>query len=57
MAVLPMVETCARQVVQLTSMAVIVNSKRRISIPSAPNWLSALHLPRPCCLPPGSPSD
>ena len=57
MAVLPMVETCARQAVQPTSMAAVVNSKRRISIPSAPNWLSALHPPRPCCLPPGSPSD
>jgi hypothetical protein len=57
MAVVPMVETCARQAVDPASMAAIVNSKRRISIPSAPNWLSALHLPRPCCLPPGSPSD
>jgi hypothetical protein len=57
MAVLPMVETCARQAVQLTSMAAVVNSKRRISIPSAPNWLFALHPPRPCCPPPGSPSD
>jgi hypothetical protein len=57
MAVLPMVETCARQAVPPASMAAIVNSKRRISIPSAPNWLSALHLPRPCRPPPGSPSD
>jgi hypothetical protein len=57
MAVLPMVETCARQAVQPTSMAAVVNSKRRISIPSAPNWLSAPRVPRPCCLPPGSPSD
>jgi hypothetical protein len=57
MAVLPMVETCARQAVQPTSMAAAVNSKRRISIPSVPNWLSAPHVPRPCCLPPGSPSD
>ncbi len=36
MAVLPMVETCARQAVQPASMAAIVNSKRRIRIsPSA----------------------
>jgi hypothetical protein len=57
MAVLPMVETCARQAVHPASMVTIVNSKRRISIPSAPNWRFALHAPRPCCLPPGSPSD
>jgi hypothetical protein len=37
MAVLPMVETCARQALHPASMAAIVNSKRRISIPSAPN--------------------
>jgi hypothetical protein len=37
MAVLPMVETCARQAVQPASMAAVVYSKRRISIPSAPN--------------------
>src|SRR5258707_309266 len=57
MAVLPMVETCARQAVHPASMVTIVNSKRRISIPSAPNRPPALHPPRPCCLPPGSPSD
>jgi hypothetical protein len=57
MAVLPMVETWARQAVQPASMMAVVNSKCRISIPSAPNWLPALHVPRPCCLPPGSPSD
>jgi hypothetical protein len=57
MAVLPMVETCARQAVQPASMAAVVNSKRRINIPSAPSWLSAPHVPRPCRLPPGSPSD
>jgi hypothetical protein len=57
MAVLPMVETCARQAVQPANMAAVVNSKRRISIPSATNWLSELHSPRPCCLPPGSPLD
>ena len=37
MAVLPMVETCAWQAVHPASMVTIVNSKRRISIPSAPN--------------------
>jgi len=37
MAVLPMVETCARQAVQPASMMAVVNSKRRISIPSAPS--------------------
>ena len=38
MAVLPMVETCARQAVQPASRVVIVNSKRRIAIaPSAPS--------------------
>ena len=57
MAVLPMVETCARQAVHPASMAAIVSSKRRISIPSARSWLTALHVPRPCCLPQGSPSD
>jgi len=57
MAVVPMVETCARQVVQPASRVANVNSKRRISIPSAPSRLTALHAPRPCCLPRGSPSD
>ena len=58
MAVLPMVETCARQAVQPASMVAVVNSKRRISIPSsAPSWPIAFHVPRPCCLPPGSPLD
>jgi hypothetical protein len=57
MAVLPMVETCARQALLPASMVAIVNSRRRISIPSAPSWPTALHAPRPCCLPPGSPSD
>jgi len=58
MAVLPMVETCARQAVHPASMVAIVNSKRRISIPSsAPSWPIAFHVPRPCCLPPGSPLD
>src|SRR5258705_5988097 len=37
MAVLPMVETCAWQSVHPASIGTIVNSKRRISIPSAPN--------------------
>lgn len=59
MAVLPMVDTCARQAVQPASRAPIVNSKRRIAIAStAPFNLSAsCYAPRPCCLPPGSPSD
>jgi hypothetical protein len=57
MAVLPMVETCARQALLPASRMAAVNSKRRISIPSAPSWLTALHAPRPCCLPSGSPSD
>jgi hypothetical protein len=57
MAVLPMVETCARQALHPASMVAIVSSRRRISIPSAPSWPTALHAPRPCCLPPDSPSD
>ena len=57
MAVLPMVETCARQAVHPASRVADVNSKRRISIPSAPSWPPALHASRPCCLPPGLPSD
>jgi hypothetical protein len=57
MAVLPMVETCARQALHPASIVAIVNSRRRISIPSAPSWPAALHAPQPCCLPPGSPSD
>jgi hypothetical protein len=57
MAVLPMVETCAWQALQPASTMAAVNSKRRISIPSGPSWLPALHVPRPCYLPPGSPSD
>jgi hypothetical protein len=57
MAVLPMVETCAGQAVHPASMVANVKSKRRISIPSASSWPTALHAPRPCCLPPGSPSD
>jgi len=57
MAVLPMVETCARQALHPASMVANMNSRRRISIPSAPSWPTALLAPRPCCLPPGSPSD
>ena len=37
MAVLPMVETCARQAVQPASRMAAVNSKRPISLPSAPS--------------------
>ena len=55
MAVVPMVETCAGLAVHPASRVAIVNSKRRISIPSAPSWPTALHAPRPCWLPPGSP--
>jgi len=36
MAVLPMVETCARQAWAPDSRATVVNSKRRIAIPSSP---------------------
>jgi hypothetical protein len=58
MAVLPMVETCARLALQPNSRAAVVNSKRRISMPcSARAQLAVHHAPRPCCLPPGSPSD
>jgi hypothetical protein len=35
MAVLPMVETCARQALQPASRVAVVNSKRRIAIPSS----------------------
>jgi len=35
MAVVPMVETCARQVPQPDSSMAVVNSKRRIAIPSS----------------------
>jgi hypothetical protein len=35
MAVVPMVETCARQVPQPNSRMAVVNSKRRIAIPSS----------------------
>jgi len=58
MAVLPMVETCARQALQPASMAAAVHSKRRISMPLPRRAHSiALYAPRPCYLPPGSPSD
>jgi hypothetical protein len=62
MAVLPMVETCARQAWAPNSRMAVVNSKRRIAIPSATRRSSlsapcAPCAPRPCCPPPGSPSD
>ena len=59
MAVVPIVETCARQALEPASRAAIVNSKRRIasSPPSAPPNQVALFVPRPCCLPPIPPSD
>jgi hypothetical protein len=60
MAVLPMVETCARQAGPPSSSMLVVNSKRRIAsrLPSpacsVPPTFSA---PRPCRLPRDSPSD
>ncbi|KRR04483.1 hypothetical protein [Bradyrhizobium valentinum] len=59
MAVVPIVETCARQALEPASRAAIVNSKRRIASsppPALPNQV-ALFVPRPCCLPPSPPSD
>src|SRR6267378_637070 len=59
MAVLPMVDTCAKQPVQPTSRVPIINSKRRIAIASSVpfNLSASCYAPRPCCLPLGSPSD
>jgi len=58
MAVVPMVETCARLASQPNSRAIAVNSKRSIAVASSGrSSLSASYAPRPCCLPPGSPSD
>jgi hypothetical protein len=62
MAVLPMVETCARPALQPASRMAVVNSKRRIATPSSTRRSSlsapcAPCAPRPCCPPPGSPSD
>jgi hypothetical protein len=57
MAVLPMVETCARQALQPASRMAVVNSRRSIAIPPRRSSLSAVCEPRPCCPPPGSPSD
>jgi hypothetical protein len=56
MAVVPMVETCARLVLQPSSRAAAINSKCRIAS-SARSSSSAVCAPRPCCLPRGSPSD
>jgi hypothetical protein len=55
MAVVPMVETCARPALLPISRAAAVNSKRRIAIASfARSSLSgACYAPRPCCLPSG----
>jgi hypothetical protein len=60
-AVLPMVEICARQVCAPVNRMIVVKSRRRIvilparrsnrSAPFAPN------APPPCCRPPGRPSD
>jgi hypothetical protein len=58
MAVVPMVETCARQAPQPNSRMAVVNSKRRIAIPSpCKSSLSVPYAPRPCCPPQDSPSD
>lgn len=57
MAVLPMVETCARLALQPASRMAVVSSKRRIAIPPPRPNSSALYARRPCCLPPGSPLD
>jgi hypothetical protein len=58
MAVVPMVETCARLALHPSSRAAAMNNKRRIATPP-PRWssLSAACARRPCCLPRGSPSD
>jgi len=54
MAVVPMVETCARLALQPNSRAATMNSKRRIAIvPPDRSNLSAPYALRPCCLPPG----
>jgi hypothetical protein len=58
MAVVPMVETCARLALQPASKETAVNSRRRIAIASSPrSSSSAVCAPRPCCLRRGSPSD
>ena len=51
MAVVPMVETCARLALQPNSRAAA--NKRRIAIASSRFSLSAAFAPRPCCLPSG----
>jgi hypothetical protein len=60
MAVVPMVETCARPGLQPNSRtAAVANSKRCIAIACPPrrSSLPASCARPPCCLPPGSPSD
>jgi hypothetical protein len=52
MAVVPMVETCARQALAPSSSVAIVNSKRCITI-AAPNLSASCYAPRPWLLPPG----
>jgi hypothetical protein len=52
MAVVPMVETCAKPGLQPDSRAAAINSKRRIASPLRSS-LSAPCASRPCCLPPG----
>jgi hypothetical protein len=56
MAVVPMVETCARLASQLASSATAKMIKRRIGS-SVPISLSAVFVSSLCCLPRGSPSD
>ena len=51
MAVVPIVETCARQALAPSSSVAIVNSKRCIAI-AAPSSSAPCYAPRPCCLPP-----
>lgn len=52
MAVVPMVETCARQALQPNSR--VAANKRRIAILLRAKFsLFAAYVPRPCCLPSG----
>ncbi len=57
MAVVPMVETCARPAWQPSSRAVAVNRMRRMAMASScSSWSAPCCAPRPWRLPPGSPS-
>jgi hypothetical protein len=58
MAVVPMVETCARLALEPSSRAAAMSGKRRIAMTSSvPTSLSAVCVLRPCCLPPSRSSD